>query len=230
MGRSALSSKGDGRPRADCAFSGKRRPRPAARLALIIALFASGAAAAVLDRLAVTVGKDVITESEVQEEIRITALLNSTALDFSAAARREAANRLVDQTLIRQEMEVGGYTQPTDAEVDEMLSSLKATRFHGSDAEYRAALVRYGVTEKELRAHLGWQLSAIRFTDLRFQSLPATPPPASTPGGPPSRANRSMRANRAERAQPLTIDERLDAWLKDARSRTRVTFSPEAFQ
>jgi hypothetical protein len=39
-----------------------------------------------------------------------------------------------------------------------------------------------------------------------------------------------MRANRAERAQPLTIDERLDAWLKDARSRTRVTFSPEAFQ
>ena len=82
--------------------------------------------AAVLDRIAVTVGNDAITESEVMEEIRITSLLNNEPLDFSAPARRAAAERLVDQYLIRQELAGGGQVAPRWPDVAARLDRQRA--------------------------------------------------------------------------------------------------------
>src|SRR2546426_11644665 len=82
-------------------------------------------------------------------------------------------------------MEMGQYPQPTDAEVDQMPAESKTPRFR-SEAEYREALQRYGIPEDALKAHLRWQIAAVRFTDMRFQlgtsneskqaSLPAPKP------------------------------------------------------
>ena len=44
--------------------------------------------AEIIDRVAVVVGKRVITESEIVREIRLTAFLNGAPLDFSAASKR----------------------------------------------------------------------------------------------------------------------------------------------
>jgi hypothetical protein len=55
-----------------------------------------------------------------------------------------------------------------------MLAEFRQQRFPG-DREFRAALDRYGVTEEQLKAHLLWQLTALRFTDYRFRS--GVPPP-----------------------------------------------------
>lgn len=183
---------------------------------------ASGSASspAVLDRIAVVVGTTVITETEVIQEARLEAFLNGTPLDLSPAARRTAAERLVDQQLIRNEMRIGAYPQPTGAEIDDMLRSLKQERFHNNDAEHRGALDRYGIDEETLRRHLAWQLSAIRFTDLRFSPAVA----GVTEDG--QSANRATDgANR-----PADVDQRLDAWLKETRAGTRVQFKPGAFQ
>lgn len=210
------------------------------RMAITV-LMTSAAWGTVVDRIAVTVGKDVITETEVMEEIRVIALLNGEPPDFSPEARRRAADRLVDQTLIRREMEIGDYPEPDDNEVAGMLRNLKQKQFHG-DAGYRAALERYGVTEDVLKTHLKWQAAAVRFTEERFRTG-ALPPPtgqeparrngsadrASPPPGATGQRPRSgMRANRADRT--AGVDEQMDSWLRDARDRTRVVYMKEAFQ
>lgn len=205
------------------------------------AWLAAGAWATVVDRIAVTVGNDVITETEVMEEMRVTALLNGDPLDFNVAERREAADRLVDQYLIRREMSIGNYPAPPDSEVNAMLREFKKQRFH-DEAEYRAALERYGLTEEELKAHLKWQVAALRFTEQRFQAAglpPATgaePQPqdgnaeraAPDPGTAPEASRATNTANRP--ARPGNVDQQMEAWLRQARDRTRVVYMKEAFE
>jgi hypothetical protein len=120
--------------------------------------------AAVIDRVAVTAGKDVITESEVVEEIRLTDFLNQSPLDLGPAARRAAAERLVDQYLIRNEMRLEGFPQPQAGSADQ---TLHQSHFH-TPAQYQASLQKYGITEEELQQDLLWQVAALRFTQQRF--------------------------------------------------------------
>ena len=123
--------------------------------------------AAVIDRVAVTAGKDVITESEVVEEIRLTDFLNQSPLDLGPAARRAAAERLVDQYLIRNEMRLEGFPQPQAGSADQTLHQFNQSHFH-TPAQYQASLQKYGITEEELQQDLLWQVAALRFTQQRF--------------------------------------------------------------
>ncbi len=176
--------------------------------------------AGIIDRVAVVVGGQVITETEVQEEVRVTQFLNDEPLDLSPDQRRAAAERLVDQQLIRNDMTTGGYAQPAASEGDKMLTELKKERFHDNDQEYSAALARYGITEDQLKRHLLWQYAVVQFTDHRFG------------GG--SQQNPEQAANRVRPgAQPPLesgVEQRLDAWLQDARGNTTIQFKKEAFQ
>ena len=155
--------------------NGRRGRRPRTRgsalpVGLVWLGFLIGAAAAqtvVLDRIAVTVGNDVITESEVEQEIRVTAFLNRAGLDLSPTARRQAAERLVDQNLVRRDMQLSSWPQPEASEADKIFTEVKRERFR-SDPEYRQALAQYGIAEVELKQHLLWQLAALRYTDFRF--------------------------------------------------------------
>ena len=175
----------------------------------------TAAAAAVVDRIAVTVGHDAITESEVLEEIRVTQFLNSAPLDFSSTARRAAAERLVDQYLIRHELESGAYPQPDAAQVAQVLQDFEKQHFRGH-AEFEQKLKQYGITEDELKEHLLFQIAALRFTDLRFNT------------GPEGEADRTASGSTA--ATEDGVDARLDSWLKQVRSQTRIEFKKEALQ
>ncbi len=182
-----------------------------------IALLSVTARAAVLDRVAVVVGEQVFTETEVEEEVRVTELLNGEPLDLSAAQKRAAADRLVDQALIRREMEVGGYDQPKPEQADAMLANLRRERFP-TETEFKDALNRYGVTEQELKRHLLWQLAALRFTDARF----------GTTTGPVEEAA-NTRERSADASEPA-VDQKMEDWLKQARSSTKISFKQEALQ
>ena len=61
----------------------------------------------IIDRIAIIVGKQVIKDSDITREIRLTSFLNTDPLDLGPGARRRAANRLIDQALIRNEMRLG---------------------------------------------------------------------------------------------------------------------------
>ena len=189
---------------------------------LAVGILTLAATAAVVDRVAVVVGNHVITESEVQAELRLTAFLNNEPLDLSGKARREAAERLVDQELIRNEMKVGQYPQPTDADVDKTLRQFRSERY-SSLPLFREALEKYGITETQLRDHLRWQLATLQFTDMRFQ--PGMSAPAKT--GADQSANR---VREGVETPGDAVEREMDAWLKETRGNTKIRFKQEAFQ
>ena len=179
-------------------------------------LMLSHLCAAAVDRIAIVIDKKVVTESEVLDELRLTEFLNDQPLELGAKARREAAERLVDQELIRRELEISGYAPPSSNEADALLRKFRQDRFH-SVTEYHAALQKYGITEDQLKSHLLWQLTAIRFTDQRFRvQLPEAGSQSA------DRATDDGTAN--------SVDRQMDAWLKEARDNTKITFKAEAFQ
>jgi hypothetical protein len=187
---------------------------------LVITILAFGWAATaqnVIDRVAVVVGNQVITESEVILESRLTAFFNGTPLDLGAAQRRAAAERLVDQQLIRNEMQIGGYPMPAETEAGATLRKYRQDNY-SSPAAFRASLAKYELTEDEVSRHLLWQAAALHFTDQRFHLTIAPPPPQS--------------ADRLNQEGSTTdgVEDQMDAWLKQARAGTRIQFKKEAFQ
>ena len=130
---------------------------------------ALNAAGVVIDRIAAIVGNHAIKLSDISRDLRITAFLNRTSTTETADAKRKSADRLVDQELIRQEIATGGYGRATDADAAALLRQITQSRYGGSDARLRQALVQYGLTEDELCAQLLWQLTVLRFIDERFR-------------------------------------------------------------
>jgi parvulin-like peptidyl-prolyl isomerase len=130
-------------------------------------LLLSPATAEVMDRVAVAVGNRAIKESQLDRDIRLTAFLNGTALDFGGASKRKAADRLIDQTMIRAEMAKASSAAPAKAEIDQVLEKIKQARFRGNP-EYEQALKTYGITEPELKSHVAWQIQVLHFAGQRF--------------------------------------------------------------
>jgi hypothetical protein len=188
--------------------------------------------AEIIDRVAVVVGTSAITESQIDREIRLTAFVNEEKPDFSSAARREAADRLINQTLVRQEMEQSRYPVPEAGEEVPMADAIK--KRYTSAAEFRAKLTGYGISEDDLNAFLAWQLTFLEFVDIRFrpgiqvqesdirayfkqQKLPESD-------------YRALHDKIEEKLIGAQVDQALDGWLKEARGRTRIEFRKEVFQ
>jgi hypothetical protein len=121
--------------------------------------------AEIIDRIAVTVGKQVITMAQIETEIRVTAFLAESKPELTDLRRREAAGRLIDQTLVRREMEITRFPAPKPADAGPLMERAKA--IHGDG--YANALREAGLTEEDLTQHLLWQLTLMRFVQYRFQ-------------------------------------------------------------
>lgn len=114
-------------------------------------------------------GKRAIKSSDIDRDLRPTAFLNRAPLDFPAEAKRKAAERLIDQQIIRQEIATGDYPRASDQDAASLLEKIRADRFAGSDARMRAELARYGLTEAQLQDQLLWQLTVLHFINERFR-------------------------------------------------------------
>jgi hypothetical protein len=213
-----------------------------ARLVFLSTLLTSSPRAEVIDRIAVALDNQIITESEVAREIRLSALLNGDPLDFSAEARKKAADRLVEQKLIRREIELGRYPEPSKDEVAAMLKQIQTQRFPVSE-DYRQALEKYGVSEEDLNAHLLWQLTLLRFIDARFrpgvqvsdEDIRAYFDSEQANGEQTASAGKQPRFEdlRDQIRETLTnqrVDQLLNDWLAAARKRAHIVFHQEAFQ
>src|SRR5579864_7300668 len=126
-------------------------------------------ATVVLDRIAVIVGKHVIKTSDIERDLRLTDFLNRARLDLGPAARRQAAERLIDQEIIRQEIVTGQYKRPADSEAESLETNFRQDRFGGSELHLREALRRYDLNEQQLQSQFLWQLTVLRFIDERFR-------------------------------------------------------------
>jgi hypothetical protein len=137
------------------------------RIFILMTIAATAWAGEILDRIAVTIGKQVITESDVLRDLRVSAFIDRKPVDLSGAEKRKAADRLVDQILILEEARFSRIPLPAAEDAARMLAAVKQE--YGSDAEYQAALKRYGVADADVASSLLAGFRALRFTDLRFR-------------------------------------------------------------
>jgi hypothetical protein len=122
----------------------------------------------IIDRIAIVVGNAMIKDSDIEHDIRITDFLNAKPLSLTDATRREAANRLLDQSFIRREIRSGDYPTASMKEADQQLAKLEQQRFK-SHAALENTLQSYSLTELDLRTHFEWQLTVLLFVNQRFK-------------------------------------------------------------
>lgn len=201
-------------------------------LLLTVALVVRGE---VIDRIAVSVGSQVITELQLDEELRVTALVNHAPVVRDLQARREAAGRLIDQLLVKHEMELSHYPLPEAADIDKYFSQVQAS--YKGQAGLARALAAYDLTETTLREHLGFQLTTLRFIEYRFRpGLGISESNIETyyeheiatwktdhPGSPIPSLSGSRDSIRRKLIEERT-DAALDAWLKEARKQITIVF------
>jgi hypothetical protein len=190
--------------------------------------------AEIIDRIVITVGNQVITQSQIDDEIRVTAFLNRDQVDLSPAARKQAAARLVEQALIKREMDLSHYPLPEPGDAGESLQSLKA--MYSSESDFQNALQASGVTVDELTRRLWWQLTLLRFIDYRFRpgiQVPAADVQAyyrqqvsewEQKGTNPIPTFQESRDQIEEILTQQRIDQALEQWIKDTKSQVTITY------
>jgi hypothetical protein len=207
-------------------------------LAFVLTCAASGGV--ILDRIAVVVGKRVIKTSDIDRDLRVTEFLNGQKPDSTIDAMRKSAERLIDQYVIRDEMEKGQYQRARAADVDGMLAQLLKQRFAGSEVRLKGELARYHLTEDQLRMQLQWQMDVLKFIDARFK-----PGVLVTEEEVRNYYNQHLTEIRREYPQLKTFEaaeakvralvegERLnqnfEQWLAQARKRVRIEYRQGAF-
>lgn len=136
---------------------------------LIAAVLSIGppARSGIIDRIVATVDREVITAAQVEEELRVTAFIEHQSPDLTLENRRQAADRLVEQLLVRREMALSRYPQPTEADSAAYLAQL--IKDYGGEESFKAALVRDSLTESVLKQHLTFQVTTLRFLEYRFR-------------------------------------------------------------
>jgi hypothetical protein len=137
------------------------------RPASIVLCLAVAASAGIVDRIAITVGRDVITELQLDEELRVTAFLNHRPIARDNSARHAAADRLIQQLIVRREMEVSRYPLPDAEDVTKYFDQIRGG--FAEAVQFEQALAAYSLTDEILRDHLALQLTTLRFIEFRFQ-------------------------------------------------------------
>ena len=123
--------------------------------------------AEILDKIAVIVDHTVITEMQLDEELRVTAFLNHESVRYDAAARQAAAGRLIEQELVRKEASTTQHPLPSTTRVGQLYADTE--KDYGGAKPMSEALAKYGLTEAILKDHLRRQLMILGFVDLRFR-------------------------------------------------------------
>jgi hypothetical protein len=200
---------------------------------LLLSFLIHSPAADIIDRIAVAIGNRVITESEIFRQIRVTAFLNEEKPDFTGENKRRTAERLVEQALIRREIETSRYINPAEVAASPAYENL--LKRYRDDAAYRRALSEYQITDEDVREALVWQNTVLDFVEVRFRpgvqvpeieikdyyehELPAPKPPLEEVRG-------QIEAILTQRR----VDSALDRWLGQARTQMRIRYKEEVFR
>jgi hypothetical protein len=202
---------------------------------LLLSLLASLARPVIIDQIAITVERRVITQSQIDEEIRVTAFLNQLPAGFSLDQHRKAAARLVDQALIQEEMDLTHYPPADEALVDAALAAVKAV-YGNTDAWHRSLQVQQ-LDENDLRRHLASQIRTLQFIGFRFRPDTGIAQSdiqdrykqqmAHWPDGHPNQPAPDFASSR-DKIRHQLVEERTDRalndWLLRARRQGRITY------
>ena len=196
--------------------------------AMLLAPLGAGEA---FDRIAVSVGNEVITESAVVLDLRVSAFLDRKPVDLSGAKKRESAERLVEQLLILRDANESHLNLAATANVTALLEQVKMQ--FGSAAEYDAELRRYQIRESDVEEQLVAGLVALTFTDLRFRpgiQISDEDVRAFLNSTQDAAAIEAPREQIEELLTRLRVTAALDAWLAETRESANVRFREQVFR
>jgi hypothetical protein len=204
------------------------------KLALLALSFAIVCAAEVVDRVAANIGLQVITATQVEQEARITAFDEGVPPDLSPANQRKVLDRLIDQFLIRKELEFTHFAPVAESEVEPVLKQIRDR--YRTEKEFNQALADYGITADELKNHVTWTVTVLRFIEYRFQPAVQISPTAIRQEY-RRQAAEWQRKNKTpppplEQIQPeiekiirqRLVDASLDRWLGEVRTQTNIAY------
>ena len=210
---------------------------------LVLGLLASGLwvlPAEIIDRIAITVANQVITESQIDDEVRLTEFLNQEPLNLDPAEKKKAAGRLIEQALVRREIDFSRYPMPELADAAESFSKIAAR--YKTTADFEHAQEAYGITPDSLKRRLWWQTTFLRFIDYRFRpgiQIPDADVQAyyqqqvekwKQAGIQPIPALDDVRGNIEQTLTEQKIDQVMERWLADTRTQVAIRFKDEALQ
>lgn len=209
--------------------------KAATPIALLL-LGAAGLGAEVIDRIAVSIGHQVITAADLEREVRVSAFLNRSRLDFSPTVKRATAGRMVEQRLVRRELDISRYPTPAAADVEPVLKKLQEDHYP-SAAIYQRALTEYGITDGEVREHILWQLTLLRFVEVRFRPAVSIADEAvsqyfekTVKATTPQATLDDYRERIVNILTEQQMDRDLDIWLREAKRRNNIEYRQEVFQ
>ena len=197
-----------------------------------VLLLAVVSRAAIVDRIAVTVGTKVITESEIGVRIRLTAFENGDKPDFSLESRKKATDRLIDQKIVEREMDDGHYPRTEEAASAALLDNYAETNYGPDREALSRALGGYDLTLADLREDLTRQADLLHFLDLRFRpSIQVSDTDVRRYYDEQFRQAEGfgatlneMRAQIEQRIAADRADAEMETWLKEQRKRTRIEY------
>ena len=136
---------------------------------LLILLVAASLSAEVIDRIVATVNNVPLLQSDLEDSIHLEAFLQQRTLASLTSTDRSAAlTRMVDQELLRQQMQ-GEFTI-AESDIDAQIAGVRAQcNTTGDDTAWHRLLSSYGLDEPLLRERLAARLTAMRFVDLRLR-------------------------------------------------------------
>lgn len=216
----------------------------ARQLAILILLFAGVSAPVhageVIDRIVATVNGTAILESDWDEAVRFECFLDQKPLtSLTPADIKATLERLIDQTLIQQQMEAARFASLSSEEVAQRVRGLETQsagnwRARSPGENWQQALVKYGLTEEVFAVRAAVQIQTLRFIDLRFRpSIHIDKGKVETYYRerllPELRRNGASQTPLAEVSPKIeeilvqqTMDEMLTAWLRDLRAQSEV--------
>jgi peptidyl-prolyl cis-trans isomerase SurA len=202
----------------------------------VLLLLAGFAPAQVVDRMVAVVNGRVILESELDQAARVEFLLQGKPIaSLSQADRAAALERLIERSLLDQQIVNRAMLDPTPQELAARVTEVRAgIPAAATDDQWKAVLASYGLTQQDLEEQLTDQVRILRFIDLRFRGLVRVDKDAidtyyQEKFLPEVRKRNAPEPSLAEVSGKIEqilveqrIDEMLNSWLKTLRSQAHI--------
>ena len=218
------------------------------RCALIAAciLLASslGRAGEVIDGIVAVVNRVAILQSDWDDAVRFEALLQGRAPDTANAAERRAAlDRLIDRSLIQQQLRAGRYPEAEAPEVTVAIAAMRSQIAPGlADDAWRARLAAYGLTAAGVETLIRRQVEQLGFVETRFRSAAHVGDaeieqyyreeflPQLRRAGGEARPLSEVRSRIEELLVEQRVNTLLAAWLQGLRSQAQIVMKDPALR
>ncbi len=217
-----------------------RTRKTVAVLALILwvsVLLPSVRAGQVIDRIVATVNGHIILQSDWDEALSYEALLNGRPLNqFTDDDRRAVLDRLIDQELLGEQMKSASFQRASESEAAARVAEArKQYPEAATDEGWKLVLGRFGLSEKDLVAHVQQQIDLMRLVDAHLR--PAVQIDSKTieayyrekfvPQLKPAIAAETPPADVAAKIRELLTQEKVNelmiSWLQSLRSESKVS-------